>query len=135
MNRLIQSKAVSAHMPPASGNMIFIAFQMLGKDFTAFPRPAEVNFVAQLMAPHLPFDHDLEKVKVLEFRADGHAPLEQCTSFEAIIRPMLDVPGVDSVALRQCSEGGESFPFLTSLVLSPFYSLIPSHLYRANLNG
>lgn len=123
---LIKRKAVSDHMLPASGNLIGFAVYSMGMAFTSGARAADVDSVAQLMSAYLWFDDELGKFKVFGSRANGYVPFEHRTSLEASIRPMYDVPGMDSAALLLFPAEDEAFYFLTYMFFSHFYSPISS---------
>lgn len=114
LSRVIKSMAVRSHMLPATGNMIEFAVPMLAMAFTAFAIAAVVGLKAQLLDHYLWFDHDLREFKMLGSRADGYAPLQQCTSLEASIGPMHDGPGEESAALHLSPREDDAFQLLTT---------------------
>lgn len=126
VSSLLNRMAVRAHVLPTNGNMMGFAGQTVARASKAFRRASGVGSMAQLIAPHFWFTHELGAFKVVGSRVDGYAPLEQCTFLEASTRPMHDGAGVDSTALPLPPPGDEAFIFLTLTFLSHWYSLIYS---------
>lgn len=91
---LIKRKAIIAHVVSATGSMISFAVQTLTGAFTSYAKAAGLGSLAQMIDPHLYFDHELREIKVLRSCAEGYAPLKQRRSFEASIGLLDDGPDV-----------------------------------------
>lgn len=86
--RLIKLKAVSAHVPPSTVNMIGFLVQTAVKVITLFAKAGKVHSGCQLIAYYLWQDHEHHEVKLLRSGPDFSAPLEQHTYLKASIQPI-----------------------------------------------
>lgn len=126
MTFLIKRKAINAHLLPSTGNINTFLVQTVCRTCTAFARASIVVSSAQLIPPYLWFNHDQRGFKALGFHADGYASLEQYTSLKCRIRPMHDVPSVNTTALYRPPENDKTLRFLAYMFLSHFCSLMSS---------
>lgn len=99
--------------------MIGFSVQTVAEAFTAIARAAGGGKVAQLMAPHLKFNHDLRELKILESSVDCNVPLEQHTSLEAGTTLMPNGPGAVLAGVNVSPMVYETLKFLI-YIFPPF---------------